>query len=117
MKLPMILMVGAVALTSACSSGARDVTASYTSSSKYAGWSCENLSEELNRVQSTAARISGKLEKDRKRDITKTTVSLILFWPAAFFIEGDDPVKQQQLSTLLGEANAINSARISACSK
>ena len=108
-------MIPLIASIAACSSGSKNVSAKYTSTSKYSGWSCENLSEELARIQIQAGELTGKLDKDRKNDLIAGTVSAVLFWPALFFIGGNDSGKQDKLAKLLGDAEAIERARGKAC--
>ena len=114
------LILAAVAASmavSACSTGSTGVSASYVPTSKYNGWSCESLNLELSRVQNRASAITGKLEQDKSTDQAVAAAGILLFWPALFFLDGDDPVKQAELSRMLGEAEAIDAARSTACSR
>ena len=92
----------------ACAGGAGNITASYVPPSLYEGKSCKVLAEELYFVQSKARQLTGQIEDDASGDAAATAVGLILFWPALFFIDGDDPVKRQQLADLRGRAETIH---------
>ena len=63
------------------------------------------------RVSQRAAIASGQQDKDRSKDAVATTVGVVLFWPALFFIDGDGP-KAAELGRLKGEMDAVESASI-----
>jgi hypothetical protein len=54
---------------------------------------------------------SGQQDKSRTGDKVATTVGVVLFWPALFFIDGDGP-KAAELAQLKGQMDAIESASI-----
>ena len=117
MKTIIMASTGAALALAGCSTGSSGVSATYVPTSKYSGWTCESLNVELSRVQNRAAAISGKLDKDKSTDQAVAAAGILLFWPALFFLDGNDPVKQNQLSKMLGEAEAIDAARSTACSR
>ena len=54
---------------------------------------------------------SGQQDKARTGDKVATTVGVVLFWPALFFLDGDEP-KAAGLAQLKGQMDAIESASI-----
>jgi hypothetical protein len=96
----------AIALLAGCASKSQDVSAAYISPVGYKAFSCDQLQEEAQRVSQHAAIASGQQDKARKNDIIKTTVGVVLFWPAVLFNEGDGQ-KANELANLKGQMNAI----------
>ena len=101
----------AAILLSACASSSDKISASYVSPVVYQNYTCEQLAEEGQRVSQQAAIASGQQDKARKNDAVATTVGVVLFWPALFFIDGDGP-KAAELARLKGEMDAIETASI-----
>ena len=71
--------------------------------------SCGAMNAEAGRINQRLAIATGQQEKAASNDAAMTAVSLILFWPAAFFISGDKSTAAD-LSRLKGEAEAVRSA-------
>jgi len=63
-------------------------------------------------VSNAAATASGAQSSQASKDAVATGVSLILFWPALFFIGGDKQTAAQ-VAQLKGEMQAIEQANIS----
>lgn len=101
--LPMML-IASTAL-SACATAPENVAASYVSPQRFDGMSCRQLNAEAQRINSALASATGRQQQAASNDAAMTAVSLILFWPAAFFIQGDD--NAGELSRLKGEAEAL----------
>jgi hypothetical protein len=96
---------------SACASSSEDISPSYVSPVTYQNFSCEQLGEEAQRVSQQAAIASGQQDKARTSDAIVTTVGVVVFWPALFFIDGDGP-KAAELARLKGQMDAIEGAAI-----
>jgi hypothetical protein len=103
------VLIGAIA--TACASRSDDVGVSYVSPVLYQGFSCSQLSMEAQRVSSAATAAAGTQDSQRTKDTVATTAAVIIFWPAAFFVGGDN-AKTAELARLKGEMQAIESASI-----
>jgi hypothetical protein len=109
MKIIALLLIPMLALLSACASAPDQVAASYVSPTGYSGMSCNALNIEAHNVAQRLTVATGQQSKAASSDAALTAVSLILFWPAAFFISGDSATSAE-LARLKGETEAIRSA-------
>jgi hypothetical protein len=110
-KLITILAGAAVAL-GACAQQPENVAATYTSRNVYSHLSCAQLNEEARLLSARLAEVTGQQERAANGDAALTAVTLVLFWPAVFFIGHGD--KAAELARLKGEAEAIQSAGVAA---
>ncbi len=94
-----------------CASRSEDVAAAYVSPTTYNGYSCRELSAEAQRVSSAAAAASGAQDSQRTKDAVATTAAVVIFWPAAFFVSGDN-AQTAELARLKGQMQAIEAASI-----
>jgi hypothetical protein len=97
------------AALAACATKSEDISASYVSPVAYSGLTCEQLADEAQAVSHRAAIATGQQDKARNKDIAKTTVGLVLFWPVLLFNEGDG-VKAAEVASLKGQMQAIEQA-------
>ncbi len=72
---------------------------------------CQQLSAEAARVSGRAAELAGRQNKNATNDAVMTGVALVLFWPAAFAVKGDNATAAE-LSRLKGEKEAIEHASV-----
>ncbi|MFN3689155.1 hypothetical protein [Salinarimonas sp.] len=107
---PVVILLAAVALAG-CASRASDINASYVSPLTYQNLTCSQLQEEAARVSNRAAIAVGAQNERATRDAVATGVSIVLFWPALFFVRGDGP-QAAELARLKGEMDAIEQASI-----
>jgi hypothetical protein len=107
--------LGVVATTSifvaGCAASSETVTGSYTSPLQYQTFSCQQLGEEAQRISARVAQTSGIQDQKRTSDTVATTAAIIIFWPAAFFVGGNDQ-NTAELARLKGEFEAIEKAGI-----
>lgn len=96
----------AVLSLSACAQNAEEITAAYTSPETYADFSCRQVYDESRRVSARTTELTGVQDKQAQDDAAATAVALILFWPAAFLINGDDETAHE-LSRLKGQMDAL----------
>ncbi len=101
--------VAVAALLAGCATSPKDISAAYVSPVPYQSMSCEQLTAEASRVSAAAAAASGAQASQSGKDAAMVGVSLILFWPAIFFV-GGDKASAAELSRLKGEMNAIEQA-------
>ena len=76
-------------LLAGCATPPKDIAPAYVSTGLYENLNCDQLRSEAEGVSARAAAAFGKQNQNRGRDAAMTTVSLVLFWPAAFFLKGD----------------------------
>jgi hypothetical protein len=69
------------------------------------------LAEEAERVSARAAQAFGVQDQKATGDAVATGVSLVLFWPAMFFIKGDG-ASAAEVARLKGEMETIEQASI-----
>lgn len=99
------------ALAAGCAQKSDEISASYISPIAFQSHSCEQLGAEAQRVSTRAAAAIAKQDQKAEDDAALTAVSLVLFWPAAFFIDGDDETAGE-VARLKGEMEAIEQANI-----
>ncbi|MBX9684105.1 MAG: hypothetical protein K2X41_09985 [Hyphomicrobium sp.] len=100
-----------VATLAGCSSSSETVTGSYISPLQYQNYSCQQLGEEAQRISARVSQASGVQDQKRTNDAVATTAAIIIFWPAAFLVGGDDQTTAE-LARLKGEFEAIEQASI-----
>ena len=93
-------------LATGCASRAKDIEAAYVSPLPYQQLDCAQLQAEAERVSLRAAEVTGAQNKKATNDAVATTVGIVVFWPALFFIKGDSATAAE-VSRLKGEMNAI----------
>ncbi|KQT57594.1 MULTISPECIES: hypothetical protein [unclassified Aureimonas] len=89
-----------------CAKRSENISAVYVSPMAYRGLSCEELAEEAQVISSRAIVATGAQDKQAGKDVAVTTVGVVLFWPALFFIDGNDE-KAAEVARLKGEMQAI----------
>jgi|RhiMetdeSRZDD1v2_1073273.scaffolds.fasta_scaffold297793_1 hypothetical protein len=98
-------------LTAGCATKSTDIAPAYVSPTLYSNWTCPQLAEEARRVSARAAIAAGEQDKNRTSDQVVTTVSVIVFWPALFALNGDGP-QAAEVARLKGEMQAVEEASI-----
>jgi len=101
----------AAACLSGCASHSSDIQATYVSPAKYEDYTCHQLTQEILRMNRIANRLAGNIDDDAKNDQIATGVGLVIFWPALFFLGGDED-KESEFSMMQGKVNAIEEASI-----
>jgi hypothetical protein len=101
----------AAAMVTSCASKAKDIKASYVSSTLYESLSCAQLREEAMNVSNRAIVASGEQDKQAGNDAAAVTVGMVIFWPAIFFAKGDG-ASAAEVSRLKGEMQAIEKASL-----
>lgn len=107
-KAILLALLGATAMTG-CAKKADEIQATYVSPINYQHYSCKQIETEARRVSARVAQVSGVQDKNAGDDAAATAISLVLFWPAAFFIGGDDS-NTAELARLKGEMEALEVA-------
>lgn len=98
-------------LLAGCATSPKDIGAAYVSPIPYQSMTCQQLGEEAQRVSAAAAAASGQQQSQANKDSAAMAVSLIVFWPAIFFV-GGDKANAAEVSRLKGEMNAIQQVSV-----
>ena len=94
-----------------CASNADKIGASYISPLQYQNYSCVQLGDEAQRVSGRVAQLTGVQDQKASSHAFATGVAIVLFWPAAFMIGGNDQ-NTAELARLKGEFEAVERASI-----
>ena len=94
-----------------CSTKAKNVSASYVSPLPYQSYNCNQVGQEMLRVNRRVLEVTGQQDNAAAKDAVALGVGLVLFWPALFFMIGGD--KKEELGKLKGEYEALQTAAIS----
>ena len=106
---PIVLIAAASLALAACAQSPDSIEASAVSPMLYAGQSCAALNAEALRVNDRLGDLTGRQARAASNDAAMTAVSLVLFWPAAFFI-GSSGDHANDIARVRGEAEAIAAA-------
>jgi hypothetical protein len=94
----------------ACAPDPATVAPSWISPTAYSGLSCDALNLEAARLSQRLAQVTGEQQAAAEADAVNTAISLILFWPAIFWIGTDD--RSDELARVRGEAEALRLAAL-----
>jgi hypothetical protein len=94
-----------------CASNSDKIAAAYVSPLQYESYTCRQLAEEAQRVSARASAAAGAQDSQATKDTVATTAAIIIFWPAAFFVQGDKQ-NAAELARLKGEMDAIEQTSI-----
>lgn len=97
-------------LMAGCAPKSEKIRAQYVSPLQYQDYSCKQIRMEMMRVSRRVNEVSGVQDKQATNDSAALGVGLILFWPALFFMIGDD--QKEEISRLKGEYDALEQAAI-----
>jgi hypothetical protein len=98
--------VAASLLLSGCATSPTSIKASYVSPVPYQAMNCSQLTQEAQRVSGHVAEVTGVQNQKAGRDAVAMTVGMVVFWPALFFIGGDQG-NAAELASLKGQMDAI----------
>ena len=104
-------LVLSLSLLTGCAERSANVQSSYVSPIAYESYTCQQLAEEAARLSARASEIAGVQDNNATKDAVVTGVSIVVFWPAAFFIHGNKGNKAE-LARLKGEKDAVEQAVI-----
>jgi len=102
-------IIAATLALGACAQSPDSIEASSVSPMLYQGQSCAALNAEAIRVNDRLGDLTGRQADAASNDAAMTAVSLVLFWPAMFFV-GSSGDHSADISRLRGEAEAIATA-------
>lgn len=104
--LPAVLLATVVG----CASQPEDLSAQYTSSSRYEKRDCPALDRELEDIEGRQSVLYASLKEEADADAWQMGVGLVLLWPTLFWLEGGDGVEAMEYQQLLGKQTAIQTA-------
>ena len=110
MKIVVVMLLVASLMFSGCASPPEEIEAAYVSPLEYQSYSCSQLTEEMRRIGRRVREVAGDQAETASDDSVAMGIGLVLFWPALFFISGDD--RAEELARLKGEAEASEQAAI-----
>jgi hypothetical protein len=97
-------------LLASCATKPSNISAAYVSPLTYSAYDCDQIKMEILRVNSKVSEISGVQQSEASKDAVAMGVGLVVFWPALFFLMGDD--KKHELSSLKGHYEALETSAI-----
>jgi len=106
-----VVAIVIVVILAGCAKRADQIAASYVSPYQYENFTCAQLAEEAQRVGTRASMVAGVQDEKATKDAVATTVGIIVFWPALFFIGGNDQ-QTAELARLRGEMEAIEQVSV-----
>ena len=98
-------------IVTGCATSPNEMTASYVSPLIYQSFDCQQLVMESDRVSRRVQSMHAKLDEKESDDSAKMAVGLILFWPALFFLDGDEG-GMIEYQRLMGESEAVHQAAV-----
>lgn len=110
-RAPLVALAVVYMAAMGCAKRSEDVAASYVSPLQYQQYTCAQLAGEGARVSQRAAELAGVQDSKRTKDKIATTAAVIVFWPAAFMVSGDD-AQTAELARLKGEFNTIQQVSV-----
>jgi hypothetical protein len=106
-----VVWAGCALALAGCAQNASEIAATYISPLQYQSYSCNQIAQEATRVSVRVAQLTGTQNQRASGDAAAMVVSAIIFWPALFFIRGDDE-NAAELARLKGEFEALQQASI-----
>ncbi|MEO8651355.1 MAG: hypothetical protein ABI391_03565 [Hyphomicrobiaceae bacterium] len=94
-----------------CASSADKIGPQYVSPLQFSAYGCDQLSLEAQRISGRVAQLSGVQDQKATNDAIVTGVAIVVFWPAAFLVGGNDQ-NTAELSRLKGEFDTIEQVAI-----
>ena len=111
MRMTIPLFAGAAYLAG-CAADTSQIRAIHVSALQYDDHTCEQLRGEAARITRKAVEVGRRVDKEAADDDAQTGVGLVLFWPALFFLEGEETANTSEYAELKGHRNAIEEASI-----
>lgn len=111
MKMITVAVVASATALMGCASRSDNIAPAYISPNQYGSYTCKQIEEESLRVSARASATAGAQDSKATSDAVATTVGVVIFWPALFFIKGDGATAAE-VARLRGEMEALESASI-----
>lgn len=101
-----VCIIGALA---ACAEKPEAVGGNYVSTALYENLSCQQLAGEARNVSNRAHDAAQIQRRHHTRDEVATAAGLVIFWPALFFVRGNDATTAE-VAEMRGTMTAIEQA-------
>ena len=101
-----------LATVAGCAKQPDKIQAVYVPPMQYRHMTCDEMGAELSRVGRQVQAVTRHQKDEADGDAAAMGVGLVLFWPALFFLIGED--KEYELSRLKGEVDALEAAAATA---
>ncbi|MDE2790093.1 MAG: hypothetical protein OXI81_06690 [Paracoccaceae bacterium] len=95
---------------SACAQSPDSISSAYISPLQYQAHTCDQLQQELARINARVAELAGHQKNEATKDAVALGAGLFLFWPALFFMIGGD--RAEEFARLKGEIEAVEQSAI-----
>lgn len=105
------LLAAILSLSAGCASTSDKIGPQYVSPLQFNNYDCSQLSLEAQRISSRVAHLSGVQDQKATNDAIVTGVAIVVFWPAAFLVGGNDQ-NSAELARLKGEFETIEQVAI-----
>jgi hypothetical protein len=89
-----------------CASKSIEIVPTYTTPNLYSSWDCNQINNELLRLNSRVATLTGEQDRIYKNDQMYGWVGTFLLWPLYLFIKGDGAIASE-LAKVKGEYQAL----------
>jgi hypothetical protein len=110
MKIKLVMLTAITATwLGGCATYSEKIPPSYVSPVMYESLNCRHIAEESSRVSQRAAVAAGAQDSQANKDNVLTAATIIIFWPAAFFVQGDR-MQAAEVARLKGEMDALEQA-------
>lgn len=98
-----------------CSTHPDEYNGLYVSPNKYKTYTCKQIAEEVQRLNKKIGITYENALGERHQDLALTTVGVVFFWPALFFMDGDE-MALERYGYIKGELEAFEtSAKLKKC--
>ena len=100
-----------LALLAACATRSDDVLPQATDPAAFAGWSCDALYDEADRVRQRAAQVAYAVDERSGNNIVMLGLGVTVFWPALLAMRPNG-LDAQALAKLRGQDEALRAAQV-----
>lgn len=107
----LIAITAAAAFLAGCASASKDISATYVSPIQYRSYDCDQIALESDRLTAHIAELGGQLDEASSNDAALVGVGAILFWPALFFLGGNQ-AQEAEYGRLKGEYDALQRSAV-----
>lgn len=107
-----IIFIALAVVLSGCVTNPDKIGANHVSALKYQNYDCDQLAMEAATIERKVNDLYGHLKKESSKDAWATGVGVVLFWPALFFLAGNENVNETEYAQLKGEYEAIREAQV-----
>lgn len=112
MKIITIAIIGTCCFLNGCAAGTKDIHASYVSDLTYQNHDCDQLQQEVVRLNQHLMKTGAIVDDDASDDKAQAWVGALLLWPTLFFLEGNETQHTQEYAQLKGQYQALERVSI-----